>query len=183
MDPASGLGRGFCFVVYTNGEEARTCVKALKNYQIAPNHKLKVNIQLQNCRIYVGNIPKRMNKDQLIQEFGKFVSGVVDCVVYSQPPEYANRGFCFLDFDSHKAASDAKRQLPEFPLFGQQKQVHALYLFFFFLYTARLEIPFALELECNYLFKVGTAWAEKQEEPGEDVMSQVKVLMVRWVVF
>merc|ERR1719394_679627 len=35
MDPASGLGRGFCFVVYTNGEEARTCVKALKNYQIA----------------------------------------------------------------------------------------------------------------------------------------------------
>ena len=30
-------------------------------------------------------------------------------------------------------------------------------------------------------FKVGTAWAEKQEEPGEDVMSQVKVLMVRLV--
>ena len=32
MDPVAGLGRGFCFVVYTNGEEARTCVKALKNY-------------------------------------------------------------------------------------------------------------------------------------------------------
>ena len=79
-----------------------------------------MNIQLQNCRLYVGNIPKRMTKDQLIQEFGKFVGGVVDCVVYNTP-EYANRGFCFLDFDSHKAASDAKRQLPGFPLFGQQK--------------------------------------------------------------
>merc|ERR1719402_733881 len=147
MDPASGLGRGFCFVVYGDAEEAKTCVKALKNYEIAPHHRLKVNIQLQNCRLYVGNIPKKMNKDQLISEFSKFVSGVVDCVVYNTP-EFANRGFCFLDFDTHKAASDAKRQLPEFPLFGQQKQV-------------------------------GTAWAEKQEEPGEDVMSQVKVLMVR----
>ena len=93
------------------------------------NHKLKVNIQLQNCRIYVGNIPKRMNKDQLIQEFSKFVQGVVDCVVYNTP-EYANRGFCFLDFDSHKAASDAKRQLPDFPLFGQQKQVITKKCFF-----------------------------------------------------
>ena len=164
MDPASGLGRGFCFVVYTNGEEARTCVKALKNYQIAPNHKLKVNIQLQNCRIYVGNIPKRMNKDQLIQEFSKFVQGVVDCVVYNTP-EYANRGFCFLDFDSHKAASDAKRQLPDFPLFGQQKQVVTKNCFF-----SSIHLIFE---------KVGTAWAEKQEEPGEDVMSQVKVVMIR----
>ena len=45
MDPASGLGRGFCFVVYTTGDEARRCVEALKNYQIAPNHKLRVNFQ------------------------------------------------------------------------------------------------------------------------------------------
>ena len=41
---------------------------------------------------------------QLIQEFSKFVSGVKDCVVYNTP-EYANRGFCFLDFDSHKVQS------------------------------------------------------------------------------
>ena len=34
-----------------------------------------------------------------------------------------DEGFCF---HSHKAASDAKRQLPEFPLFGQQKQVRNL---------------------------------------------------------
>ena len=45
MNPASGLGRGYCFVVYTTGDEARRCVEALKNYQIAPNHKLKVNFQ------------------------------------------------------------------------------------------------------------------------------------------
>ena len=122
MDPASGLGRGFCFVVYTEGEEARTCVKALKNYQIAPNHRLKVNVQLQNCRLYVGNVPKRMTKEQLVQEFSKHVSGVVGAVVYNTP-EFANRGFCFLDFDSHKAASDAKRSLPELHLFGQQKPV------------------------------------------------------------
>ena len=71
MDPVAGLGRGFCFVVYTNWEVARTCVKALKNYQIAPNHKLK---STSSCRTV--NIPKRMNKDQLIQEFSKFVPGV-----------------------------------------------------------------------------------------------------------
>jgi hypothetical protein len=41
-------------------------VKALKNYQIAPNHRLKVNIQLQNCRLFVGNIPKRLSQEQLV---------------------------------------------------------------------------------------------------------------------
>ena len=43
---------------------------------------------------------------QLIQEFSKFVSGVKDCVVYNTP-EYANRGFCFLDFDSHKVSESS----------------------------------------------------------------------------
>ena len=42
MDPTSGLGRCVSLVVYLNEDEARTCVKALKNYQIAPNHRLKV---------------------------------------------------------------------------------------------------------------------------------------------
>ena len=44
IDPGSGLGRGFCLVVYSDAEEARTCVKALHNFQIAPSHRLKVGI-------------------------------------------------------------------------------------------------------------------------------------------
>ena len=67
MDPASGLGRGFCFVVYTTGDEARRCVEALKNYQIAPNHKLRVNFQ-QSERVTLHK--------ELSSEFGKMAGAM-----------------------------------------------------------------------------------------------------------
>lgn len=38
----------------------------------------------------------------------------MDCIIYTSPDAGANRknrGFCFLDFCDHKAASDAKRKI------------------------------------------------------------------------
>lgn len=43
-----------------------------------------------------------------------FLEGVTDCIIYSSPDggeNRKNRGFCFLDFFDHKAASDAKRKI------------------------------------------------------------------------
>lgn len=40
--------------------------------------------------------------------------GVTDVIVYKPPEEHTNRqnrGFCFVQFDTHKNASDAKRRL------------------------------------------------------------------------
>jgi len=45
--------------------------------------------------------------------FGCFAEGLVDVIVYSSPddPSKFNRGFAFLDYDSHKTASAARRAI------------------------------------------------------------------------
>jgi len=112
MDPNSGLGRGFCFVVYSCKDEAIRCVKQMKWYEIAPEQFLKVNIQINNCRLFIGNIPKDKEREEISEKFGSIVKYMTDTIVYTTPgSNQANRGFCFLDFESHKSASDAKRKL------------------------------------------------------------------------
>lgn len=70
-------------------------------------------------------------------------------IIYSSPDDKKkNRGFCFLEYESHKAASLAKRRLE----------------------TGRIKV-----WSCDIIVD----WADPQEEPDEDTMSQVKVLYVR----
>lgn len=124
MDPSSGLGRGFCFVVFSCKEEAVKCVRQLKWYEIAPEQFLKVNIQINNSRLFVGNIPKEKSKDELHEKFGSTLKQLLDVIIYSTPgSKQANRGFCFLDFENHKAASDAKRKLLNFPVWNRELMV------------------------------------------------------------
>ena len=50
----------------------------------------------------------------LIEIFKFFLEGITEVIIY-QPPEdgekLKNRGFCFLDFDSHKSAATARKKL------------------------------------------------------------------------
>lgn len=42
----------------------------------------------------------------------RFSAGLVEVIIYSSPDDKKkNRGFCFLEYESHKAASLAKRRL------------------------------------------------------------------------
>lgn len=41
-----------------------------------------------------------------------FTAGLMEVIIYSSPDDKKkNRGFCFLEYESHKAASLAKRRL------------------------------------------------------------------------
>lgn len=41
-----------------------------------------------------------------------FAAGLMEVIIYSSPDDKKkNRGFCFLEYESHKAASLAKRRL------------------------------------------------------------------------
>jgi len=112
MDPSTGMGRGFCFVVFSQKQEAIMCVRQLKWYEIAPEQYLKVNIQINNSRLFIGNIPKEKEESELYEMFKSLVNNLTNIIMYSLPgSNQANRGFCFLDFVNHKAASDAKRKL------------------------------------------------------------------------
>ncbi|XP_017962220.1 heterogeneous nuclear ribonucleoprotein R isoform X11 [Drosophila navojoa] len=112
MDPMTGTNRGYAFVTFTNREAAVNAVRQLDNHEIKPGKCLKINISVPNLRLFVGNIPKSKGKDEILEEFGKLTAGLYEVIIYSSPDDKKkNRGFCFLEYDSHKAASLAKRRL------------------------------------------------------------------------
>ena len=112
MDPMSGLNRGFAFVTFTSREEAVEAVKQLNSLEIASGKELIVNISVAITRLFVGNIPKSKTKDDIAKEFNKLSSGLVEVIIYSSlDDKKKNRGFCFLEYESHKSARQAKRLL------------------------------------------------------------------------
>jgi len=149
MDPLTGLNRGYAFVTFTTRNAADQAVATLNDYEIQRGKKLGVTISYNNHRLFVGNIPKNRERQELFEEFNKHAPGLVEVIIYSSPDDKKkNRGFCFLEYESHKAASLAKRRLS----------------------SGRLKV-----WGCEIIVD----WADPQEEPDDDTMSKVKVLYVR----
>ncbi|XP_029716063.2 heterogeneous nuclear ribonucleoprotein Q isoform X9 [Aedes albopictus] len=112
MDPMTGTNRGYAFVTFTSRDAASNAVRDLDNYEIKSGKCLKINVSVPNLRLFVGNIPKSKGKEEILDEFGKLTAGLMEVIIYSSPDDKKkNRGFCFLEYESHKAASLAKRRL------------------------------------------------------------------------
>ncbi|VDK60345.1 unnamed protein product, partial [Gongylonema pulchrum] len=94
------IGHSFCLSSH----------ESFDGYEIMPGKNLKVNVSVANTRLFIGNIPKSKSKEEILAEFKELTEGVTDCIIYSSPDageNRKNRGFCFIDFCDHKAASDA----------------------------------------------------------------------------
>ncbi|XP_063909061.1 heterogeneous nuclear ribonucleoprotein Q isoform X2 [Zophobas morio] len=112
MDPMTGTNRGYAFVTFTTREAAQLAVQKLNDYEIRKGKKIGVTISYNNHRLFVGYIPKNRDRDDLLEEFSKHAPGLMEVIIYSSPDDKKkNRGFCFLEYESHKAASLAKRRL------------------------------------------------------------------------
>ncbi|XP_014677421.1 PREDICTED: LOW QUALITY PROTEIN: heterogeneous nuclear ribonucleoprotein R-like [Priapulus caudatus] len=112
MDPLTGQNRGYAFITFCDKEGAAEAVKRIDGHEIRKGKKIKVNISVANQRIFVGNIPKNRDRAEISAEFCQHTSGLVEVIIYSSPDDKKkNRGFCFLEYESHKAASLAKRRL------------------------------------------------------------------------
>lgn len=78
---------------------------------------LGVCASVDNCRLFVGGIPKTKKREEILAEMKKVTDGVVDVIVYpSAADKTKNRGFAFVEYESHRAAAMARRKL----LPGQQ---------------------------------------------------------------
>lgn len=73
----SGFNRGYAFVVYSTPVEAKKCVKLFNNYEIRKGRLLGVCMSIDNCRLFIGGIPKRVVKDDILEEIEK----VRDCMM------------------------------------------------------------------------------------------------------
>ncbi|XP_062857827.1 heterogeneous nuclear ribonucleoprotein Q [Trichomycterus rosablanca] len=112
MDPLSGLNRGYAFITFCTKEGAQEAVKLCNNHEIRPGKHLGVCISVANNRLFVGSIPKSKTKEQILEEFCKVTEGLNDVILYTQPDDKKkNRGFCFLEYEDHKSAAQARRRL------------------------------------------------------------------------
>lgn len=139
----SGSNRGYGFVMYTNKEHAKQAVKELNNYEIRKGRLLGVCKSVDNCRLFVGGIPKNKQKEEILQEMKKVTEGVTDVIVYPSAIDKAkNRGFAFVEYESHRAAAMARRKL----------------------------IPGRIQL---WGHQIAVDWAEPEQDVDEDIMSTV----------
>ncbi|KAI1286029.1 Heterogeneous nuclear ribonucleoprotein Q [Halotydeus destructor] len=112
VDPLNGFNRGYAFITYCTRDDAFNAQQKFDGYEIRKGKTLKVNISVPNLRLFVGNIPKSKSREEIFQEFSKLTTGLTEVIVYTSPDDRKkNRGFCFLEYDSHKSASLAKRKL------------------------------------------------------------------------
>uniref|UniRef100_A0A8C6MGA2 Probable RNA-binding protein 46 n=1 Tax=Nothobranchius furzeri TaxID=105023 RepID=A0A8C6MGA2_NOTFU len=145
----SGENRGYAFIMFTNREDAQRAIQMLDNLEVRPGKFIGVCVSLDNCRLFIGSIPKDRKKEEILQEMKKVTDGVVDVIVYpSSTDKNRNRGFAFVEYESHKAAAMARRRLipGTFQLWGHTIQVD---------------------------------WAEPEKDVDEELMQNVRVLYVR----
>nr|XP_057902325.1 RNA-binding protein 47 isoform X3 [Doryrhamphus excisus] len=144
-----GKNRGYAFVMYTEKHEAKRAVRELNNYEIRPGRLLGVCSSVDNCRLFIGGIPKTKKREEILEEVSKVTEGVLDVIVYaSAADKMKNRGFAFVEYESHRAAAMARRKL----------------------------MPGRIQL---WGHQIAVDWAEPEIDVDEDVMETVKILYVR----
>ncbi|XP_041444468.1 RNA-binding protein 47 isoform X3 [Xenopus laevis] len=144
-----GKNRGYAFVMYTKKHEAKQAVRELNNYEIRPGRLLGVCCSVDNCRLFIGGIPKMKKREEILEEISKVTEGVLDVIVYaSAADKMKNRGFAFVEYESHRAAAMARRKL----------------------------MPGRIQL---WGHQIAVDWAEPEIDVDEDVMETVKILYVR----
>ena len=123
---------------------ARAAISKLNNYEVRKGRTLGVCSSVDNCRLFVGGIPKARKKEEILAELRKVTDQVEDVIVYpSAADKNKNRGFAFVEYKTHKAAAMARRKLV----------------------TGRTQLwghPIAVD------------WAEPEEDVDDDVMKSVK---------
>ncbi|XP_028165828.1 probable RNA-binding protein 46 [Ostrinia furnacalis] len=145
----SGSNRGYAFVTYTNRVDAFKAVKELNGYEIRAGRHIGVVKSVDNCRLFVGGIPKTKTKEEVLEELSKRVAGIVDVILYKNCfDRRLNRGFAFVEFTSHRAAAMARRAL----------------------------IPGCVKIWDQ---EVMVDWAEPEPDIDDEQMKKVKVLYVR----
>uniref|UniRef100_A0A8C4R7K1 Probable RNA-binding protein 46 n=1 Tax=Eptatretus burgeri TaxID=7764 RepID=A0A8C4R7K1_EPTBU len=124
----NGENRGYAFVTYTNQKDSQSAIDTLNNYEMRPGRPLGVCISIDNCRLFIGGLPRDKGREEVLEEMKLVTDGVKDVVVYpgiGMASADRNRGFAFVQYESHRSAAMARRKLlpGSFHLWGHQLQV------------------------------------------------------------
>lgn len=108
----AGKTRGYAFVTYFSIEEANKAVKALDNMEVRPGRRIGVYKSVDNCRLFMGNIPTDKTEADVWEALHPLVEGLREIIMYRAHNScFENRGFVFLEFNDHRMAAMARRKL------------------------------------------------------------------------
>lgn len=97
----TGQNRGYAFVVYGDVSSAKESVRQLNNFEIRKGRTLGVCMSVDNCRLFVGGIPKKVRYSLLKRGVGHVYICIFLCSAFAQlqlmlhtaalPPAYLTR--------------------------------------------------------------------------------------------
>ena len=114
-----GRNRGFCFVMFTKKSHARAAIQKLNNFEIRKGRTIGVCSSVDNCRLFIGGIPKSRRKEEIegffnfifsllynfwIQgELRRLTEQIENVIIYpSAADKNKNRGFAFVEYTTHR---------------------------------------------------------------------------------
>ena len=92
----TGLNRGYAFVVYGDVASAKESVRQLNNYEIRKGRTLGVCMSVDNCRLFVGGIPKKVNPHGMqMQMLKHFTKTPYLMILRPCNDNHSSSGFCY----------------------------------------------------------------------------------------
>jgi hypothetical protein len=126
-----------------------------------PSQKPRLSVSALSCLLLLTHI-----LEEILDEFSKHTTGLTDVILYYQVEEknkgsglQKNRGFCFLEYETHQAASQARRRLLSGKYCNQ---------------SSNQAIQFLGRVKAWNNLIVTVDWADPINTPGDDIMDKVK---------
>jgi len=104
----SGTNRGYFFVRYSCREEAVKAIRCLDGYEIRPGKYIGVKVSADNRKLFVSGLPSNVSSDSIMSELDQIIVGVLGVKVF---PISESKACCIVEFETHKAAAQARRTL------------------------------------------------------------------------
>lgn len=123
-DPQTGKNKGYAFVRYATPDEAKRAVQELAKVEIR-GKKCGVSPLAEKDTVFIGNIDKNWTKDDVFNKLKELgVENVNDVSVVEDPSNAGvNRGFAFIELETHKDALIAFRTLQKNRTFKEDRTI------------------------------------------------------------
>ncbi|XP_046586219.1 uncharacterized protein LOC107226705 isoform X1 [Neodiprion lecontei] len=105
----SGTNRGYCFVMFGKPEFAQKAIRELDNFEIRPGRRIGVVASINNCRLYVGQLPTDVASETVIRKIYDITDDVGQVSVYRNVEDQAR--YALISYKTHRGAAMARRRL------------------------------------------------------------------------
>ncbi|XP_074035035.1 probable RNA-binding protein 46 isoform X2 [Leptinotarsa decemlineata] len=90
-----------------------------------PKLHIGVYKSVDNCRLFIGNLPEDKTKEDVVEMLSKYVDGITNVIMYpNYEKPWLSRGFVFVEFQTHRLAAMARRQFAPDNLIAWGQRMH-----------------------------------------------------------